>query len=50
MKSFLKVLPPVDFCCIYGSSLLPHNNDKALVFIFFSFFKFYDWFLYASPF
>ncbi|XP_078172843.1 translocator assembly/maintenance protein isoform X1 [Carex rostrata] len=25
----LEVLPPVDFCCAYGSSLLPKNSDKA---------------------
>ncbi|WOK93205.1 phosphatidate cytidylyltransferase, mitochondrial [Canna indica] len=25
----LDLLPPVDFCCVYGSSLLPNNNDKT---------------------
>jgi hypothetical protein len=34
LKSFLKVLPPVGFCCVYGSSLHPNNKDKVLVFIF----------------
>ncbi|KAJ6945896.1 phosphatidate cytidylyltransferase [Populus alba x Populus x berolinensis] len=29
LKSFLKVLPPVGFCCVYGSSLHPNNNDKS---------------------
>lgn len=29
LKSFLKVLPPVDFCCVYGSSLHPNNRDKV---------------------
>lgn len=27
--SLLKTLPPVEFCCMYGSSLHPHNNDKS---------------------
>ncbi|XP_042383794.1 phosphatidate cytidylyltransferase, mitochondrial-like [Zingiber officinale] len=25
----LELLPPVDFCCAYGSSLLPNNTDKT---------------------
>ncbi|KAJ0988456.1 hypothetical protein J5N97_006812 [Dioscorea zingiberensis] len=25
----LQLFPPVDFCCAYGSSLLPNNNDKT---------------------
>ncbi|PKU70947.1 hypothetical protein MA16_Dca021277 [Dendrobium catenatum] len=25
----LKALPPVDFCCAYGSSLLSNNTDKS---------------------
>ncbi|KAJ6806546.1 phosphatidate cytidylyltransferase, mitochondrial isoform X1 [Iris pallida] len=25
----LQSLPPVDFCCVYGSSLLPNNEDKT---------------------
>ncbi|CAK7335932.1 unnamed protein product [Dovyalis caffra] len=29
LKSFLKVLPPVEFSCVYGSSLHPNNNDKS---------------------
>lgn len=29
-KSFLKVLPPVEFACVYGSSLHPNNQDKVL--------------------
>ncbi|KAJ6874079.1 hypothetical protein NC651_032809 [Populus alba x Populus x berolinensis] len=29
LKSFLKVLPPVGFCCVYDSSLHPNNNDKS---------------------
>ncbi|KAJ4831197.1 hypothetical protein Tsubulata_007573 [Turnera subulata] len=28
LKSFLHVLPPVEFCCVYGSSLHPNNQDK----------------------
>lgn len=27
---FLKELPPVEFCCIYGSTLHPNNHDKVL--------------------
>ncbi|KAF7842934.1 phosphatidate cytidylyltransferase, mitochondrial isoform X1 [Senna tora] len=27
--SFLKVLPPVEFACVYGSSLHPNNQDKS---------------------
>ncbi|XP_022146570.1 phosphatidate cytidylyltransferase, mitochondrial isoform X1 [Momordica charantia] len=26
---FLKVLPPVEFCCIYGSTLHPNNHYKS---------------------
>lgn len=33
---FLKVLPPVEFCCIYGSTLHPNNHDKVLFGFFFS--------------
>ncbi|KAL5578063.1 hypothetical protein UlMin_019762, partial [Ulmus minor] len=29
LESFLKVLPPVDFCCVYGAALLPNNRDKS---------------------
>ncbi|XP_008787872.1 phosphatidate cytidylyltransferase, mitochondrial isoform X2 [Phoenix dactylifera] len=25
----LELFPPVDFCCVYGSALLPNNNDKT---------------------
>ncbi|XP_022847910.1 phosphatidate cytidylyltransferase, mitochondrial isoform X1 [Olea europaea var. sylvestris] len=28
-KSLLEILPPVDFCCIYGSILHPNNLDKT---------------------
>ncbi|CAK8578238.1 unnamed protein product [Lathyrus sativus] len=28
-RSFLQVLPPVDFACVYGSSLHPTNHDKT---------------------
>ena len=28
--AFLKELPPVEFCCIYGSTLHPNNHDKVL--------------------
>lgn len=28
-QSFLEVLPPVDFACVYGSSLHPNNHDKT---------------------
>ena len=27
--SFLDTLPPVEFACIYGSSLHPNNSDKV---------------------
>ncbi|KAB1221514.1 hypothetical protein CJ030_MR2G027153 [Morella rubra] len=30
-QSFLKVLPPVEFCCVYGSALHPNNVDKSTV-------------------
>ncbi|XP_059439626.1 uncharacterized protein LOC132172194 isoform X1 [Corylus avellana] len=29
LESFLKVLPPVDFCCVYGSALHPNNHEKS---------------------
>ena len=29
LKSFLKALPSVDFCCVYGSALHPNNHDKV---------------------
>ncbi|XP_076922322.1 uncharacterized protein LOC143584053 isoform X1 [Bidens hawaiensis] len=29
LGSLLKILPPVDFCCVYGSTLHPNNNDKS---------------------
>ncbi|XP_013602428.1 PREDICTED: phosphatidate cytidylyltransferase, mitochondrial-like isoform X5 [Brassica oleracea var. oleracea] len=29
LASFLTVLPPVDFCCVYGSTLHPNNQDKV---------------------
>ncbi|KAL4559629.1 hypothetical protein LXL04_031772 [Taraxacum kok-saghyz] len=29
LGSLLKTLPPVDFCCVYGSSLHPNNHDKS---------------------
>ncbi|KAJ0776431.1 putative phosphatidate cytidylyltransferase [Helianthus annuus] len=29
LGSLLKILPPVDFCCVYGSSIHPNNNDKS---------------------
>ncbi|KAI3513012.1 hypothetical protein L1887_20336 [Cichorium endivia] len=29
LGSLLKILPPVDFCCVYGSSLHPNNKDKS---------------------
>ncbi|XP_062096690.1 uncharacterized protein LOC133802407 isoform X2 [Humulus lupulus] len=29
LESFLKVLPPVEFCCVYGSALHPNNHDKS---------------------
>ncbi|KAI4295324.1 hypothetical protein L6164_035381 [Bauhinia variegata] len=28
-EGFLKILPPVEFACLYGSSLLPTNKDKS---------------------
>ena len=30
LMDFLKVLPPVEFCCMYGSTLHPNNHDKVL--------------------
>ncbi|PON48000.1 Mitochondrial matrix Mmp [Trema orientale] len=29
LESFLKVIPPVEFCCVYGSALHPNNHDKS---------------------
>ncbi|KAI3969746.1 hypothetical protein MKX01_037948 [Papaver californicum] len=29
LGGLLDILPPVEFCCSYGSSLLPNNNDKS---------------------
>ncbi|GAV75041.1 Mmp37 domain-containing protein [Cephalotus follicularis] len=29
LVSFLKNLPPVEFCCVYGSALHPNNHDKS---------------------
>ncbi|KAM7263427.1 hypothetical protein ACFE04_001110 [Oxalis oulophora] len=29
LQSFLSILPPVDFCCLYGSTLHPNNHDKS---------------------
>ncbi|KAF5475342.1 hypothetical protein F2P56_007154 [Juglans regia] len=29
LESFLKVLPPVDFCCVYGSALHTNNRDMS---------------------
>ncbi|XP_043810726.1 phosphatidate cytidylyltransferase, mitochondrial isoform X2 [Manihot esculenta] len=29
LKSFLEVLPSVEFCCVYGSALHPNNYDKS---------------------
>ncbi|CAH2041010.1 unnamed protein product [Thlaspi arvense] len=29
LASLLSVLPPVEFCCVYGSSLHPNNADKS---------------------
>ncbi|THG04189.1 hypothetical protein TEA_018829 [Camellia sinensis var. sinensis] len=31
----LKVLPPVEFCCVYGSALHPNNSDKCFTFYLF---------------
>lgn len=28
-ESFLKELPSVEFCCVYGSALHPNNHDKV---------------------
>jgi len=30
-RSFLQVLPPVEFACVYGSSLHPSNHDKVFL-------------------
>ncbi|KAK4783860.1 hypothetical protein SAY86_018228 [Trapa natans] len=29
LAGFLKVIPPVEFCCVYGSSLHPNNQNKT---------------------
>ncbi|CAK9178970.1 unnamed protein product [Ilex paraguariensis] len=29
LGSLLKILPPVEFCCVYGSTLHPNNSDKS---------------------
>ncbi|XP_048323182.1 uncharacterized protein LOC107411737 isoform X3 [Ziziphus jujuba] len=29
LESFLESLPPVQFCCVYGSALHPNNRDKS---------------------
>ncbi|KAK3189047.1 hypothetical protein Dsin_028608 [Dipteronia sinensis] len=29
LATFLKNVPPVEFCCVYGSSLHPNNKDKS---------------------
>ncbi|XP_059656922.1 uncharacterized protein LOC132303589 isoform X2 [Cornus florida] len=29
LASLLKILPPVEFCCVYGSALHPNNHDKS---------------------
>ncbi|CAI0393699.1 unnamed protein product [Linum tenue] len=29
LAGFLKTLPPVQFCCVYGSTLHPNNSDKS---------------------
>ncbi|KAE9459412.1 hypothetical protein C3L33_08678, partial [Rhododendron williamsianum] len=29
IAALLKVLPPVEFCCVYGSALHPNNTDKS---------------------
>lgn len=29
LAGFLKVLPPVEFSCVYGSTLHPNNRDKS---------------------
>ena len=34
LQSFLKVLPPVDFCCVYGSALHPNNREKVSFYLF----------------
>lgn len=29
LASLLKFLPPVEFCCVYGSALHPNNYNKS---------------------
>ncbi|KAL2935722.1 Phosphatidate cytidylyltransferase mitochondrial [Bienertia sinuspersici] len=29
LTSLLTILPPVEFCCVYGSTLHPNNHDKS---------------------
>lgn len=40
LQSFLKVLPPVDFCCVYGSALHPNNREKVSFYLKFYLFIF----------
>lgn len=37
-NGLLEILPPVDFCCIYGSTLHPNNADKVWLLSFFLYF------------
>lgn len=37
LASLLQALPPVEFACIYGSSLHPNNSDKVSYFLLFLF-------------
>lgn len=37
-NGLLEILPPVDFCCIYGSTLHPNNADKVWLLSFFIYF------------
>ncbi|KAJ0082258.1 hypothetical protein Patl1_12120 [Pistacia atlantica] len=30
LVSFLKAVPSVEFCCVYGSTLHPNNKDKFM--------------------
>lgn len=37
-NGLLEILPPVDFCCIYGSTLHPNNADEVFLLSFFIYF------------
>lgn len=34
LGGLLEILPPVEFCCIYGSKLHPNNKDEVFFYFF----------------